>query len=777
MKTEYRKTLKNRCFLTNRRGYRRLLSIGVSALLSISTFLAVIPQTETIVYADDTPAIVFANGSASNIKGKQESSVYFGNYFQSNDTSEEPIKWRVLQNNTTSKTLFLLSDKNLDCKKYNETVTDVTWSTCTLRKWLNGEGGYENDNFIKSAFTTKEHGALRITTNANPTYPEYTGGGTDTSDRVFLLSVPEAKNKDLGFTDDNSRKSAITAYSKEQGVFVNNGNGYWWLRSPGDSALHAAIVMTTGFVKTDQNSVNRTTVGVRPALNIDLSSVILTSAAVGGKSSGTTGAGALTKVGADTSKAWKFTLKDDGTAGSVGDGHKGFTAEAAGETTVEAGKNIKIKYSGAKTGNNEYVSAMLCDSAGKNILYYGRIANDTAADDDAEITIPAEVEAGSYKLMVFAEQYNDDYKTDLASSIVDFDITVEDPLTPVITTTSLSDGKVDNEYSQTLTVENATGDKKWSITAGSLPDGLDLSGDGKIAGTPTKAGTFDFTVKVEAGNGEATKDLSIKTYDKDTETCKITFKANGGRGEMNPQTEEKGKTIKLRANDFTRSGYEFKNWNTKADGSGDKYNDKQSVKLEKDLTLYAQWKEKHEDKDDDDDDDDHEDSSESSSSDQNNTKIPDGFDELRAQLSNAIASALKSSSGVPGGKPVTVYCNKGTSLPADIMKTLHDNPNVTLVFTCTYQGVPMTFTIPGSSVVLDPAVQWYGPLKLYGLYGNAKTAISTQSTAAATGTYTVKSGDSLKRIATMLNTTVKHLQDVNNIKDPDKIKTGMVLKY
>lgn len=48
------------------------------------------------------------------------------------------------------------------------------------------------------------------------------------------------------------------------------------------------------------------------------------------------------------------------------------------------------------------------------------------------------------------------------------------------------------------------------------------------------------------------------------------------------------------------------------------------------------------------------------------------------------------------------------SLPADVMKKLHDNPNVTLVFAYTYQGVPITLTIPGSSVELDPKIQWYG---------------------------------------------------------------------
>ena len=83
-----------------------------------------------------------------------------------------------------------------------------------------------------------------------------------------------------------------------------------------------------------------------------------------------------------------------------------------------------------------------------------------------------------------------------------------DPAAPTITTTALADGKVNEPYSQTL---EATGDTPitWSIASGSLPDGLSLTGD-TISGTPTKAGTFNFTVKAENSAGSDTKSLSIK---------------------------------------------------------------------------------------------------------------------------------------------------------------------------------------------------------------------------------------------------------------------------
>ena len=80
---------------------------------------------------------------------------------------------------------------------------------------------------------------------------------------------------------------------------------------------------------------------------------------------------------------------------------------------------------------------------------------------------------------------------------------------PSITTSSLSDGKVGEAYSQTLTA-NGTTPIKWSISGGALPDGLSLNKDtGEISGTPTAAGTASFTVKAENSAGSDTKELSI----------------------------------------------------------------------------------------------------------------------------------------------------------------------------------------------------------------------------------------------------------------------------
>ena len=70
----------------------------------------------------------------------------------------------------------------------------------------------------------------------------------------------------------------------------------------------------------------------------------------------------------------------------------------------------------------------------------------------------------------------------------------------------------------------------------------------------------------------------------------VTFKPNGGSGVMAAQTFEAGVSQAIKANTFTRSGYTFTGWNTKADGSGTSYTDKQILTISQNITLYAQWK-------------------------------------------------------------------------------------------------------------------------------------------------------------------------------------------
>ncbi|MBR7091691.1 MAG: Cna B-type domain-containing protein [Clostridia bacterium] len=191
-------------------------------------------------------------------------------------------------------------------------------------------------------------------------------------------------------------------------------SSYWWLRSLGNRDHRAAVVYGNGDVDEEGISVNGNGYGVRPAFRIDLRSVLFTSAAEGGKSSGAAGADALTAVGNYAGSDWKLTLLDDGSDCAVGEGHKDFKAEFV-YTDFDPNKWI-IEYSGAKTGENEYISAIIKDSTG-TVTYYGRLAQAQSGDNNTvTVDLAGKMNDGD-KLYVFNEQYNGDKKTDYASSL------------------------------------------------------------------------------------------------------------------------------------------------------------------------------------------------------------------------------------------------------------------------------------------------------------------------------------------------------------------------
>ncbi len=79
-----------------------------------------------------------------------------------------------------------------------------------------------------------------------------------------------------------------------------------------------------------------------------------------------------------------------------------------------------------------------------------------------------------------------------------------------ITTTSLPGGTVGATYSAALAASGGAPPYTWSLASGGLPPGLTLNSGGQISGTPSVAGTFGFTVRVQdAASGNVTRGLSI----------------------------------------------------------------------------------------------------------------------------------------------------------------------------------------------------------------------------------------------------------------------------
>jgi hypothetical protein len=72
-----------------------------------------------------------------------------------------------------------------------------------------------------------------------------------------------------------------------------------------------------------------------------------------------------------------------------------------------------------------------------------------------------------------------------------------------VSTSSLPSGTVATAYSGTLAASGGNAPYKWSVTSGSLPAGLSLTGTGAISGTPTAATTANFTATVKDSSSPA----------------------------------------------------------------------------------------------------------------------------------------------------------------------------------------------------------------------------------------------------------------------------------
>lgn len=390
--------------------------------LDISRYMEVAAALEQLLYgvatpynavmlADyDGPAIQLGTGGISGPTEEEEdgkgsyyapnSYIYFG---VNSGNSSTPIKWRVLDadtaNDGTTSGMFLLSEYLLASDvqfRYNESI-DNAYQGSAAQFWC----GLFLSNRLN--FSTVEQdamlGLVKTDSAEDDLYSISWGESSLTAtDKLFFLSVQELADYVGNYLATPGMAATNTSLSASE----------WWLRSP-----YAYVRTAVGTVFKDGNvrySSAQNYWAARPAFNLDLNAVLFTSAAEGGKSDVLVDSN-LTEVGTGSTE-WKLTLKDTS---------RSFNASAS-NTLVRVGENLTVTYSGAGTGEKEYVSAMLADNSG-NILYYGRIAQNSA-DGTASVAIPSDLTAGTYTLKVFSEQYNGDYKTDYASEFQDITLTV-----------------------------------------------------------------------------------------------------------------------------------------------------------------------------------------------------------------------------------------------------------------------------------------------------------------------------------------------------------------
>ena len=373
---------------------KRILSI----LLLCCMVLGLLPTT---VFAnnDGTKAIQLGTSGISGYDSTNNSYDYI--YFGTWDNST--VKWRVLDTKTNMPNaqegdgFFLLSDALLGTGEFGGVEFDYTtpytndWRGSRAQDWCNG--------FYNRNLSTTEQKAVFATSKSDDPYIDGYFMGSENilnGDKVFFLSAEEVRKVAYGFIDDNAR---IANYG--------DSAGGWWLRSPHRDYNAAGVVNASGGVRAEW--VNDTN-AARPAFNLKPDSVLLVSAAVGGKGA----ADGIFKIPEYSGDEWKLTLLDDTRTFRV-------TETAA---VGKPGGSVTLNFSGARTGQNEYISAIIKGESGAT--HYGRIMKPTAADTQLSFTLPYDLDSGNYKLYVFSEQCNGDYKTDYASRFQAVALTVEE---------------------------------------------------------------------------------------------------------------------------------------------------------------------------------------------------------------------------------------------------------------------------------------------------------------------------------------------------------------
>jgi len=416
----YIRRRKVRIMKRNGKVFKKTLGIVLSAAMLVSGMTFMPGSALEVQAAATTKGVNLGFGGISNPTSTESSAtawtgskVYYGDKL-----------WRVLDDSG-----FLFSEDLLETKAYHDTFSGITWENCTLRSYLNGQ------TFLNSNFTGTEQDAIKDTSVTNDSNPDYgIAGGNNTTDKLFLLSLAEVRNTDYGFGSDATRAAS----------------SWWWLRSPGYYVDGAAYVFSGGYVYSDGDSVNYDSGSVRPALNLNLSSVLFTSASGASKSSfGVVGDSNV------SNNTWKLTL--EGTENTLG------ANKTNGKTSLTAGysaENLIISHSAATTLTDAtQVSAMLTDSYG-TVLYYGSVNSDTTATSST-ITIPAGLAVGTYSLYVFAEDVNTGNLTDYATALGTA-ISINVNAAPSTYAVTVNNGTGDGNYEENATV---------TITADAAPSG------------------------------------------------------------------------------------------------------------------------------------------------------------------------------------------------------------------------------------------------------------------------------------------------------------------
>ena len=249
---------------------------------------------------------------------------------------------------------------------------------------------------------------------------EYAGSTLQQKMVSLAEAIPEKEQavirpKDIteGITGQEVKAQKLWAFSQEDSIYLYRNSckyaAQWWTRSSNEVYGYGSWT-----IHPDGRSGSALNVdydaAVRPAMELDLSSVLFISAAEHGKVADLT-----TPIAEYAGDEWKLTLHDSD--------RDDFTAK----TVLVNGSVLEVEYKNAKVGDNEYISAVIKDADG-SISRYTRVVqldgttNGTRGRAAIDLT---GIDMTGKTLYVFNEQFNGDHKTDYAGALREVKLTDE----------------------------------------------------------------------------------------------------------------------------------------------------------------------------------------------------------------------------------------------------------------------------------------------------------------------------------------------------------------
>ena len=249
---------------------------------------------------------------------------------------------------------------------------------------------------------------------------EYAGSTLQQKMVSLAEAIPEKEQavirpKDIteGITGQEVKAQKLWALSQEDSIYLYRNSckyaAQWWTRSSNEVYGYGSWTIHPNGRSGSALNVDYDA-AVRPAMELDLSSVLFISAAEHGKVADLT-----TPIAEYAGDEWKLTLHDSD--------RDDFTAK----TVLVNGSVLEVEYKNAKVGDNEYISAVIKDADG-SISRYTRVVqldgttNGTRGRAAIDLT---GIDMTGKTLCVFNEQFNGDHKTDYAGALREVKLTDE----------------------------------------------------------------------------------------------------------------------------------------------------------------------------------------------------------------------------------------------------------------------------------------------------------------------------------------------------------------